>query len=91
MKFQSDFGVYVCPHVYDNTSPVLDVVRDPDGDWQFFCGDTNCAEKSEPKLIGVDHLTEQDNSIEEMTKLKPGTYAERSKQNEPWAFGKLDV
>ena len=91
MKFQPDFGVYVCPHVYEGTKPVLDAIRDPEGDWQFLCGDSNCTETSQPKLVGVGHLTEKDGSIEEMTKLEPGTYAERSSQNEPWVFGKLDV
>lgn len=90
MKFKSDFGVYVCPHVFEGTSPVLDSVCDYDGDWQFLCGDHSCVETSEPKYIGVGHLVSIDSSINELTKLEPGMYAERAGKESPWKFGKLD-
>jgi len=91
MKFRHDYGVYVCPHVFAHESPVLDALRDPDGYWQFFCGDPKCPETSEPKLIGVGHLIEKDETINEVTCLEASTYAERTSINAPWQFGKLDV
>ncbi|TKB45849.1 hypothetical protein [Thalassotalea mangrovi] len=90
MKFNDNYGVYVCPHVFNQESPVFVCVRDPDGDWQFFCHDEECPENSEPHLIGVGHLTEADPSINELTTLAPNTFAERQSPEEPWLFGEIE-
>ena len=90
MNFTPNFAVYVCPHVFDNSRPVLSSVRDHDGDWQFLCGQEDCVSTSEPKLIGAGHLTAVDSTIEELTVLDPGSYAERTAPNTPWRFGRLD-
>ena len=90
MKFRDDFGVYVCPHIFNNESPVLEGIRDPDGNWQFFCGSENCALESKPHFIGVGHLTNSDSTINELSCLEPGTYGERKNLTESWAFGQLE-
>ncbi len=89
MKFKSDFGVYVCPHIFDRSRPVLDSIRDFDGDWQFLCGVEGCIEDGEPHHIGVGHLASTDSTINELTVLEPGMYAERSDIKAVWEFGKL--
>ncbi|MES9901603.1 MAG: hypothetical protein ABW168_02840 [Sedimenticola sp.] len=91
MKFRDDYGVYVCPHVFNDEKPVLDAVRDPDGYWQFFCGDPSCPENTEPKLVGVGHLINRDKTIDELAKLEVASYAERKSVKSPWRIGKLDV
>lgn len=90
MKFRNDYGVYVCPHVFENSRPILDSVRDTDGSWQFLCGVDGCTDEGEPQLVAVGHLVKRDPSVNELTLLKPGMYAERASENEPWAFGQLD-
>jgi len=90
MKFKEDFGVYVCPHVFDESRPVLDSVRDFDGSWQFLCGVKGCLDDGEPKHVGVGHLVKSDSTINELTALAPGTYAERANPETKWSFGKLD-
>ncbi|WHI50165.1 hypothetical protein P3339_17185 [Microbulbifer sp. MLAF003] len=90
MKFRDDYGVYVCPHVFDGSRPVLDSCRDTDGSWQFLCGVQECMENSEPRFIGVGHLIKRDESINDLTVLEPGTYAERKSINAEWTFGKLE-
>lgn len=90
MKFKSDYGVYVCPHVFDRSRPVLESVRDFDGDWQFLCGVEGCAEEGEPRHIGAGHLVECDSSIHELTALKPGMFAERLNLKSAWQFGDLN-
>ena len=89
-KFKDDYGVYVCSHVFQRESPVLESVRDPDGFWQFFCGQDHDMDVEEPHLIGVGHLTSSDSTIHELTNLKPGQYAERSTFSESWVFGDLE-
>jgi len=90
MKFRDNYGVYVCPHIFKNESPVLECIRDPEGDWQFFCGSENCSVESEPHFIGVGHLTKSDGQINELTCLEPGTYAERKNTMDCWVFGQLE-
>lgn len=90
MKFNPDFAVYVCPHVFDGSRPVLSAVRDHDGDWQFLCGEAHCIETTEPRLVGAGHLVARDPSLDGLTALEPGTYAERTGPETPWAFEALD-
>ena len=90
MKFQPDYGVYVCPHVFDKTRNVLFSVRDFDGSWQFLCGIEGCIEEGEPRHIGVGHLVERDKSIDELTKLEPGMLAERDSIDSTWQYSDLE-
>jgi len=90
MNFRKDYTVYVCPHVFDKSRPVLDSVRDHDGDWQFLCGEESCLETSKPKVVGAGHIVSQDASMAELTILKPGMYAERKDSVSPWQFGWLE-
>jgi hypothetical protein len=90
IKFKSDFGVYACPHVFDGSRPVLESVRDFDGDWQFLCGIEGCVQKGGPHHIGVGHLVQTDPSIDELTVLEPGMYASRSEKHLAWDIGQLD-
>ena len=86
MKFKPDYGVYVCPHVFDRSRPVLESIRDLDGSWQFLCGIERCIEEGEPHYIGVGHLIEIDPSIDELTALNPGMYADRTDKGSAWSF-----
>lgn len=90
MKFNPNYGVYVCPHVFQRSREVLESVRDFDGSWQFLCGVEGCIDEGGPHLIGVGHLIEVDPSIDELTSLNPGMYAERPDINSAWSFGSLE-
>lgn len=90
MKFRDDYGVYVCSHVFENSRPILDSVRDTDGSWQFICGVEGCVDEGEPHLVGVGHLVKRDPTIHQLTALEPGMYAERNSQNDAWTFGHLN-
>ena len=83
-------GVYICPHVFKNESPVLVGVRDPDGYWQLFCGDEGCPETSKPHLVCIGHLIKGDPTINELTCLKPNSCAQRIHANANWEFGELE-
>lgn len=88
-RFDEVFGVFVCHHVFNRTKPVLMSVRDHDGDWQFLCGQDGCVEESEPKYIGIGHLIETDNTLNQLTALEPGTFAERYDTVSDWEIGCL--
>lgn len=88
-KFSRDFGVYCCPHVFDNSRPILLVIRDPDGDWQFLCGKEDDIGTS-PHHVGVGHLLERDPSLEVSVLLEPGSGIERCCENSEWEEFVLD-
>lgn len=81
MNFRSNMGVFVCSHVYKNTRPILLVVHE-DGEWQCLCGEGDHA--SEGHVVGIGHLVERDNSLNELADLPDGWEAEREAQTEPW-------
>ena len=90
MIFRDDYGVYVCSHVFKNTRPILESVRDEDGSWQFLCGVEGCLDEGGPHLVGVGHLIARDPSINELIVLNLGMYAERASDTSKWEFGTLD-
>lgn len=88
-RFRSDYGVYVCEHVFRHEKPVSLVIRDPDGYWQFLCGNEDDTDR-DCHLVGVGHLLDKDPSLAEMTELKIGAGAERPTINDAWCFFELD-
>ena len=87
MKFRDDYGVFICSHIFNDNLPVLEGIRDDEGNWQLFCGKDHDFENEEPHLIGIGHLTSQDESLNELTNLNKNEFAERKSQNHPWIFG----
>ncbi|CAM3226633.1 DUF2185 domain-containing protein [Vibrio neptunius] len=90
MKFREDYGVWVCPHVFKKTRPILLSVRDYDGSWQFLCGLEGCVESGEPHHVGIGHLLSEDSTLDELTIMEPGSYAERKSLKSKWSFGNLE-
>jgi len=78
-----NLGVFVCPHVFDNTRPILYVCR-ADGDWQFPCGGTDHNVKGH--VVGVEHLTERDSTLNDLKTLRPEWQAERENIDSSWVF-----
>ncbi|WP_152565180.1 MULTISPECIES: hypothetical protein [Methylobacter] len=81
MKFNSDLGVFVCPHVFKATRPILLVVHE-DGDWQCLCGGNDHSDDGH--LVGIGHLVERDPSLDELVDLPDGWEAERHSPEQPW-------
>ena len=77
---KNEVGVLVCGHVFRRESPVLLVCRTGD-DWQFLCG----ADHDDiPKVVGLNHILERDQSLLEVRNLPPEWEAERSDVNSAW-------
>ena len=87
-KIEPDnLGVYVCPHVFEDTRPILYACR-ADGDWQFLCGGDDHEEN--PHLVGVGHLTERDPTLNELADLKPEWEAEREEVGAKWVYSECE-
>jgi hypothetical protein len=79
----SELGVIICPHIFLKTHPVLFVFHEDDGGWQFLCG-AGHEESDKPKLVGINHLFEQDATLNELQSLPQGWRAERMTTSDPW-------
>lgn len=79
---QLEHPAFVCSHVFNKTRPILYVSR-ADGDWQFLCGGTHPADEV-PHLIGINHLFEEDPTLEVLRSLPPEWEAERETANSLW-------
>ncbi|WP_210404802.1 hypothetical protein [Hahella sp. CCB-MM4] len=81
MKFKPNLGVFVCPHVFKDTRPVLLVVHE-DGEWQCLCGQGDHLDDGH--LVGMGHLVNRDPSIDDLYDLPEGWEAERESLSHNW-------
>lgn len=83
-----NLGVIVCKHVRDRKREILFISHSEDGDWSFTCGEFDHSSDpdadDEYTLVGVGHLVDADNSIDEASTLPKGWSAERKKTGDPW-------
>ncbi len=83
-----DLRVYICPHVFEETMPVLLVSHEEDGDWQFVCGGLHDEEEL-PKVVGIGHLLKRDPTLIELAGLQPGYEAERAAVTDQWLITRI--
>jgi len=88
--FREDYGVYTCGHVFRDERPVLLVVRDEEGSWQFLCNGSNCVDEGDIHLVGVGHLLERDSSLGVAADLNVSQYCERQSVGGKWVVGDLE-
>lgn len=74
---------YVCVHVFDGAKPVLYVTR-PEGDWCALCGDDHPDGASSYRVVGLNHVLQQDRTVAEVLDLAPNEEAEREVVGGPW-------
>lgn len=88
MKFEpSSLKVFVCPHIFKSTRPILYVCREG-GDLQCLCGEYDHDEKGH--LVGVGHLQERDPSICQLADLPNDWQAERKDVTAEWIRSKCE-
>lgn len=87
-SFLRDFGVYCCPHVFNNQRPVLLVVREADGDWQFLCGGDD--HHDDVHYVGIGHLLDGDITLEAAADLPKQFVMERDEVGGPWRAFELE-
>ncbi|MES2703536.1 MAG: DUF4262 domain-containing protein [Bacteroidota bacterium] len=67
--------------------PIVYVVHDEDGDWQFLTGDQM---PEDIKLVCLKDLVEKDKSLNDVFNLDYGEYAERDTVNGKWIRGECE-
>lgn len=75
-------GVYSTRDVMNGESPILLVVHDREGDWQFLSGGP--FESDNGVLIHLSHIVEDHPEIHELRDLPRGWAAERDSVEQPW-------
>ena len=73
---------FVCSHVFHRSKPVLFVSR-ADGDWQLLCGGRHDEDEA-PRVVGLNHLLDEDPSLNTVLDLPPDWEADRSAQGSAW-------
>ena len=84
---KKEIPVYVCSHIFENSRPVLLVCKE-DGDWQFLCGEDH-PEDEVPRVVGLNHLIERDETLKDILSLEDGHEAERVSVGLPWNITKI--
>jgi hypothetical protein len=81
------FAVYVCSHVFDDTRPVLLVVREA-GDLMLLCGAIHDFDADPTRLVGLSHLVARDPALATVADLPEGFEAERQGRDEEWLWSR---
>lgn len=73
---------------FDEKKPILRVVHDLDGDWQFLTGDQL---PEDIKIVALEQLIKQDNTLNELFDLEYGEQAEREFIGGHWNRNKVET
>lgn len=78
-------AVFICDHVFSGSHPILYVVHNDDGDWQFLCGGPHGGGQI-PVAVGLNHLIDRDPTLLEVLRLPLGWEAERQSRSAAWEY-----
>lgn len=79
--------MFCCGHVFRGERPVLLVVHEEDGDWQFMCGSGdhwNTGDGPDGHYTHVDHLVQRDPTLATISDLPLNREAERASEKGSW-------
>ncbi|HTK19392.1 MAG TPA: hypothetical protein VL442_07765 [Mucilaginibacter sp.] len=74
---------FVCDHVMNRNRPILMVIHNIDGDWQFVCGLSD-HDNSNIRIISLQQAAEIDPSINDIYEIPAGVGADRESVNGKW-------
>lgn len=83
-----NLGVFTTKQWLLQKKPIVRVVHDSDGDWQFLTGDQVLADAS---IVALEQMTIRDATLNEVFNLDYGEYAERGFIGDIWVRGISDV
>jgi hypothetical protein len=80
-----DLGIYVFTtrYVIKEQSPIVCVLHDEDGDWQFLGREGNLTE-DDAMVVSLDEMIQFDRTLSEVVDLPVGKQALRTNKGEPW-------
>lgn len=89
-KFREDknIGIFTTRQWLDLEQPILHVVHDHDGDWQFLTGDQL---QEDIRIVSLDQMVQKDPTLNEVFSLDYGESAERSFVGDKWIRSKEET
>jgi hypothetical protein len=76
-----NLAVYTTRQWQEQQKPILQVVHDPDGDWQFLTGDET---DEDARVVNLDQIIRSDLTLNDVFDLDYGEMAERAHVGAPW-------
>ena len=82
-----NLGIFTTRQWLDHNRPILRVVHDTDGDWQFLTGDQ---EPDDIRIVALEQMVLRDPSLNEVFDLDYGQAAERDSIGDSWTKLNID-
>jgi hypothetical protein len=82
---------FTCKRVMEEAQPILHVVHDAGGDWQFLCGGDEHGDETVCLLIHPSHLVDRDPSLVALSGLQRGFAAIRRSIGGDWTVSPCPV
>ena len=77
-------AVFTCVHVLNQERPILHVLHDADGDWQFLCGARHSTD--EGRIIALEEAYDLDPSVGKLAGMGRGHSADRTGKHSGWVI-----
>jgi hypothetical protein len=84
---QTNLGIITTRQWLDLNKPILRVVHNHDGDWQFLTGDQVL---SDERVVALEQMVLRDGTLNEVFNLEYGEAADRSKVGARWTRSKVE-
>lgn len=79
---EAEIAIYVCEHVFTKERPILYLCKE-DEEWQFLCGGLH-REGEVPRVVGLNHILEDEPTIRALMNLPNNWEAERIDVESKW-------
>jgi hypothetical protein len=83
-------AVSVCEHVIANLRPIKMIVHNHDKTWEFMCGEIDHYDFINSKVIALNNLIKNDQSILTVKRLPVGCIAERERVDSEWEYSEIE-
>jgi hypothetical protein len=85
-KESRNLAVFTTRQHLDMDKPILRVIHDKDGDWQFLSGDQM---PDDARVVALEEMVKRDSSLNDLFNLDYGECADRESFGAPWVRGKV--
>lgn len=89
MEINYNQYVITTKHVINNNSPIIRVMHEKDGDWQFLGKEENLSE-SDAFVLSLEEILCLDNTLKDVLSLPLGKQAYRTSPKDSWLVCDID-
>jgi len=82
-------AVFTTKYILEDKQPILWVVCDEDGEWQFLGGQD--VDMENMMIVSFQNILDYDASIKNVFDLQPNMEAKRERKNEDWTITNLNA